>query len=159
MKKILIPTDFTTGSLQLVEYVILNYPDSYIDIILLAGYKLPDNRITLMHFNGREQINKQLNDDFISAKKSLVHQHKKNINSISIQLFTGVNSYAFNNFLIKLNANDAIVPKEKSLCYHGKRWFDPTKYLRKNVTNIVEVPYKVSTELPQQKFSLINIFN
>ncbi|WP_432411186.1 hypothetical protein [Rasiella sp. SM2506] len=159
MRKILIPTDFTVESLQLVEYAILNYPDTKLDIKLIAGYKLPDTRWGITHFNEREQIRKQFTDDFEKAKRRIVLEHKNTIQTFSFELFTGVNSFAFQNFLEQIDAEYAIVPKKETLNCPNKKWFDATSYIKKNVKNVIEVPVDVSEEITEKKFSLINLFN
>lgn len=159
MKKILIPTDFSVDSLQLVEYAILNNPNTKLHIVFVAGHRLPETRWGLTHFRKREEVSRQCTDDFITAKRSLVLEHKKNIEIISFELFTGKNSFAFQNFLEQLDANDTIIPKEKSLHCRNRRWFDTTRFLKKNVNNVTEVPVERSVEIPQQKFSLINLLN
>ncbi len=159
MKKILIPTDFSVDSLQLVEYAILNNPNTKLHIILIAGYRLPENRWAIFHFRKREAVRKLCTDAFIAAKRNLLLEHKKSIETISFELFTGENSLAFQNFLEQLDADDTIIPKVKSLHCRSSKWFDTTKFLKKNMNNIIEVPVERSIEIPQQKYSLINLLN
>jgi len=159
MKKILIPTDFSVASLQLVEYAVLNNPESRLHIVLVAGHRLPDTRWAMIHFNEREEIHKQFTDVFITAKRCLMLEHKKSIETISFELFTGENSCAFQNFLEHLDADEAIVPKARSLHCRDRKWFDTTKYLKKNVKNVTEVPVEGPVGIPKQKFSFINLFN
>ena len=149
MRKVLIPTDFTIESLQLVEYAILNFPDKKLDIILIAGHKLPDTRWALTRFRTRTQVRKQLNEKFNASIKRITMEHKKNIERVSFELFTGINSYAFQNFLEQLDAHDAVIPK----------WFDTTKFIKKNVKNIIEAPMECAEEIPQRKFSILSLFN
>ncbi|GEQ87034.1 hypothetical protein ULMS_25420 [Patiriisocius marinistellae] len=159
MRKILIPTNFTVESLQLVEYAILNYPDAKLDIKLIAGYKLPNTRWGITHFNEREQIRKLFNEDFEKAKRHLVFEYKKNIEVFSFELFTGANSFAFQNFLEQVGAEEAVVPKEKSLSSSNKNCFDVTNFIKKNVKNVIEVPVEFSEEVTERKFSLISLLN
>lgn len=159
MKKVLIPTDYSVESLQLIEYAVLNNPDTKLDIVLVAGYKLPDTRWAISHFNKSVEINKQLDNDFITAKRSLILEHTKNIETICFELFTGSNVFAFQNFLEQFNAEDALVPKDNILCCHSHKWFDTTNFLKKNVKNVIEVNLEMSIEVKQQKFSIMNLFN
>lgn len=159
MRKILIPTDFTVESLQLVEYAILNFPETKLDIIMVAGYKIPDTRWGIMHFNPKEQVRKLCNEKFVESKRRLLQEHKKNIEFLSFELFTGVNSFAFINFLEQIEAEDAIVPKDKSLFCDEYRWFDASRFIKSNVKNVVEIPVEINEEVSQRKFSFINLFN
>lgn len=159
MKKILIPTDFTVESLQLVEYAILNFPDTKLEIILIAGYKLPETRWDATHFKAKEQFRKQLSNEFMAYERRLILEHQNHIASISFELFTGINSYAFQNFLKQLAVEDAVIPKEAFFHSPNYKWFDTTKYVKKCVNNIVEVSLDVTDEVPQRKFSLVSLFN
>lgn len=159
MRKILIPTDFSVASLQLIEYAVLNFPNTKLEIILVAGYKLPDTRWAIIHFNEREQVRKLVKDRFIIAKRRLVTEHKKNIGKLSFELFTGANSFAFQNFLDQLNVEDAIIPKEKSLYCSENKWFDTTKLIKHNVKNVIQVPLEIKEKMLQNKSSLISLFN
>ncbi|MET7028329.1 hypothetical protein [Sediminicola luteus] len=159
MRKVLIPTDFTIESLQLIEYAILNFPDKKLDIILIAGHKLPDTRWDLTRFRTRTQVRKQLNEKFNASIHRINMEHKKNIERISFELFTGINSYAFRNFLEQLDAHDAVVPKQKTLYCEDRKWFDTTKFIKKNVKNIIEAPMECTEEVPQRKFSILSLFS
>ncbi len=158
MKKVLIPTDFSVESLQLVEYAIVNNPNTDLRIVLVAGYKQPDNRWALTHFIKSEVIHKKLSDDYIVAKRSLMREHAC-IKAISFDLFTGKNSIAFQNFLEIIEIEDTIVPKNNFLKCDGSKWFDITKYIKKNAQNVTEVLIETSMETPHQKFSLNNLLN
>ncbi len=159
MRRILIPTDFTAESLELIDYALLNFPDTKLDIVLVAGFKLPDTRWAITHFSKRKQIKRQLDDEFNEAKSLILKEHKDAVENITFELFNGTNSYAFLNFLEQIHVEDAIIPKETSLCYPGGKWFDTTKYIKKNVKNVIEVPVVLKEEVPQRKYSFMSLFN
>lgn len=159
MRNILIPTDFTIASLQLIEYALLNFPNTKLNIVLIAGFRSPDTRWTIFHFNEREQIRKQISEEFNEAKRLLIREHKEVIENITFQLFTGVNSFAFQNFLQQHEVTDAVIPKSNSIQYPSRKFFDTTKFIKKNVKNIIEVPVEFTEEVPQKKYSLISLFN
>lgn len=159
MRKVIIPTNFTVESLQLVEYAILNFPNSKLDIILNAGFRLPETRWDLIHFNETEQIAKQLSKEFIENKRRLILEHKDSINKISFEIFSGVNSFAFKNFLAQIAADSAIIPKDSKLQCRSNRWFDTTGFIKKNIKNAIQVPFEDAVHVPQKKYSLVNLFN
>lgn len=161
MKKIFIPTNFTSESLELVEYAILNYPDTKLDVILLAGFRPGDSRWSIVHLDPKEEIRQQLNPPFKEAKRRLLLQYKHNIANISFELFTGINSYAFRNFLELHGVEDAVIPTSQMLRYQNYKWFDTTRLLQKNVKNVIEVPFECAEKArrSQWKFSLTNLFN
>jgi hypothetical protein len=159
MRKILIPTDFTIESLQLVEYALLNFPNTKLDIILIAGFKLPDTRWAIFHFSEREQIREQISEEFNATKRRIVFEHKKAIENITIQLFSGINSFAFQDFLEQLHVDDAIIPKGGSLYNPNRKWFDTTGFIKKNVKNVIEVPFEFTERVPQKGYSFVRLFN
>lgn len=160
VKKLFIPTDFTPKSLELVEYAILNYPDTQLDIILLVGFRPPEKYWDLINLNLNEELRGELNDEFQEAKRCLLLEYKRNIARISFELFTGINAYAFQNFLELHGVEDAIAPKNDILNYRDKKWFDTTRFIKKNVKNVIEVPIERAQAVqPQWKFSLLSLFN
>jgi hypothetical protein len=161
VKKIFIPTDFTSKSLELVEYAILNYPDTKLDIVLLAGFRLTESRWSIVHLDHKEEIFRQLNAPFKEAKRRLLLEYKNNMANISFELFTGVNSYAFRNFLELHGVENTIIPTCDMLHYQDSKWFDTTKLLKKNVKNVIEVPIECSEKGRQSQwiFSFSNLFN
>lgn len=157
MKKILIPTDFSVGSLQLVEYAILNYPDTKLDIILVHGYRIPDTKWDILHFSPLREINRLCSNTFIKEKQDLVRDHLTEINSICIELFTGNNSEAFKNFVAMHEITDAIVPCDAYLRFPDSRSFDPTALIRKNVPTVTEVSLKgENMEVRKAKYSILS---
>lgn len=159
MRKVLIPTDFTVESLQLVEYAILNFPDTKLDIRLVSGYRMPNTRWALIHFNESELVRKQFTKSFKNAKRRILREHNNNIERLTFELFTGVNSFAFENLLEQIDTDDAIVPKGTALNGSSNNWFDTTNLIKKNVKNVIEVQMEPTEEVPQKKFSLISLFN
>ena len=159
MRNILIPTDFTIASLQLIEYALLNFPNTKLNIVLIAGFRLPDTRWAVFHFSESKQIRMQLSEEFIEAKHLIIREHKEAIENITFQLFSGVNSFAFQNFLEQLHLDYAVIPKGNTLYYPNRKWFDTTRLIKKNVKNIIEVPVELKEEVSQKKYSLISLFN
>ena len=159
MRKIIIPTDFTVESLQLIEYAILNFPSTKLDIVLIAGFRLPDTRWGLTHFSERKQIAKQMSQEFNSNRRRIIVEHKDAIERISFKLFCGINSCAFQNFLEHIEAHDAIIPQDKKLQCRSNKWFDTTRFIKKNIENVIEVPFECKEEIPQKKYSLVSLFN
>src|SRR5690606_7166934 len=138
-KKILIPTDFSTESLQLVEFAILNYSDVPLDIVLVHGYRMPEVYWEVLNFSAIREVRQLSTQAFHDAKLELLREHKKEIQSISIELFTGNNSLAFKNFLAQLDISEALIPSENFLQFPNYRSFDPTYFIRKNMENIREI--------------------
>lgn len=158
MRKIIIPTDFTPDSLQLIEYAVLNHPNTRLDIVLLVGYRIPENRWSIVHFRKQNEIQNQLSEPFKQAYSRVVLEYKDIINSITFEMFNGINSFSFKNFIEGIGAEHAVIPKNKSLYLSGNKWFDTTKYIRKEVANVIEAPVLLGNDMPQGKVSLAGLF-
>ncbi|GGX22235.1 hypothetical protein [Aquimarina muelleri] len=160
MKKILIPTDFTVESLQLIEYGILNYPNTKLDVVLVHGHRMPENKWGVINFSCKRQISNLTKENFIEAKNNFINEHKSEINSIELDLFTGINSVAFKNFCKQHQVEDAIIPKDQFLIFAHKNSFDPTFFMKRNIKNVVEVHLEnPNREISRKKFSISNLLN
>ena len=159
MKKVIIPTDFTVESLQLIEYAILNFPKRKLDITLVYGFKLPDTKWGLVHFSERGEIKKLTTEAYANAKNVFEREHSDAIGRLDIKLFTGCNSMAFQNFIELLDVHDAIVPTGNFLNFNNSKCFDPTRFIRKSIVNVIEIPTDTSRELQKSKFSLSSLLN
>lgn len=159
MKKILIPTDFSTESLQLVEFAILNYSDVPLEIILVHGYRMPEVYWEVLNFSVIREIRQLSSQAFHDAKLELLREHKNEIHSINIELFTGNNSHAFKNFIAQLNVSEALIPSDNFLQFPNYRSFDPTYFIRKNMENIREISLEGKSREPHKsRFSVLNYF-
>jgi len=156
MRKIIIPTDFTVESLQLIEYAILNYPDEKLDVILAFGYKIPLHEIEIIKFSSMSIIHKATSEKFLKAKKNILIEHSDRLNRINIELFCGLNSVVFKNFLREHNIHDAIIPQNNFICLKNSKCFDLTPLIRKKVENVIEVELNNrSEEIKRTRFSLL----
>ncbi len=159
MKRILIPTDFTVESLQLIEYAILNFPKTKLEIVLVYGFRLPDTRWGLTHFSQLRETNKLVTEEYAKAKNMFVREHGDVIERIRFELFTGSNSFAFQNFVEKLDVKDAIVPKGEFLHFNNSKCFDSTRFIKKNIDNVIEIPFELTEDYHKPKFSLSGLLN
>ncbi|MDC6354589.1 MULTISPECIES: universal stress protein [Robiginitalea] len=160
MRNVLIPTDFTPESLQLMEYALLNYPGEPIHVVLVHGFRSPDSKWGLIQFSTRSEVRKLRSEDFENALNRICRTHGKSIGSVQTLLFTGRNTHAFKNAIEPLEITDAVVPENGTLNCRNRRSFDPTRYIRKCVDRVAEVPYETDQkEASKQQFSLQNLLN
>jgi len=159
MKRVLIPTDFTVESLQLIEYAILNFPQTKLDVVLVYGFRMPETKWGLAHFSATKEINKLNTETFAKAKNAFVREHSDAIQDLRFELFTGYNSSAFQNFIEMLDVKDAIVAKGKFLHFDSVRCFDPTRFIKKNIENVIEIPLETTVEHQKVKFSISSLLN
>ncbi|QWX82613.1 hypothetical protein H0I23_09030 [Cellulophaga sp. HaHaR_3_176] len=139
MKKVIIPTDFSIKSLQLIAHVAQFYPDELTDVLLVYGYRISDIDDKLSHSSSSQIIRKLADGDFLEAKADMQKKFCLNINSIHLDVFTGTNSFAFQNYRDSHQIHDAIIPNKGFLKFSGSSCFDPSKYISKNIATVCNV--------------------
>lgn len=139
-RTILIPTDFSAASLNLVAHVIANAGDHQLDIVLTHCLFLPDSEdIDMRFFSKKELIQSLRNSEFTKACRSMRAQIANGEVLIRTDLFTGLNQAAFNNFIEGNQIDEAVIPKSYQPFLSQKRSFDPTPFIRNSRLKITEV--------------------
>ena len=113
----------------------------------------------MYHFSNLNQINELAPDGFIKAAQDYVREHKGEIEKFSIELFTGTNTFAFANFLEKLDVHDAVIPEGKLFKQMNNKCFDVTPYIVKSLKNVIEVPVGLRKVQEAKSFSFAGILN
>ena len=142
MKKILVPTDFSVRSLKLAAYALKLYHQEIIDIILVYPYRIPLSDSELYGFSPRRIVSELKSEEFLRARNELVHRFYVNIGTIQVELFTGLNSLAFQNFTDRLKVHTAVVPQKGFLDFSQSTTFDPLPLIQKNIPEIHRICFK-----------------
>lgn len=136
-KTILIPTDFTIQSLNVLKSVLSNNSSntSY-NIILLHGLSLDDSIRDLLYFSKYKHIEALTNPEFEEACEVIKNKFDSQISSLRIDLFTGFNVSAFNNYL-EGNKVEEIFVSDKKQVFSNKNSFNLSRFIEKcNITPI-----------------------
>lgn len=139
MKKILIATDLSKESLDLVKEAIHFFPDEKLEIILGLGYRMPANRTELWLFKPRRFAAGIMSDDFRERLAYLRRKFPDRIKSVNLEFFSGVNIFSFRNFLTIHNIDIALIPSDGFLKYRDSRFFNLVKFIRKSGLPFEEV--------------------
>ncbi|MDA3613701.1 hypothetical protein [Polluticaenibacter yanchengensis] len=157
---ILIPTDFSIGSLQVLkEFLNKQEDNSKVNIIFAAGYTTSSSISDLLFFS-KHRIIKTLNlDAFDDAVKIIENKYNNKVNLTKIEFFTGWNQRSFINFLEGNDVDQIIYSKEEQLKSIHKSWFDITPLVRKikYKQTAVEVDYDI--EYPREYIALSPLFS
>jgi hypothetical protein len=145
--------------LQLIEYAILNFPKTKLHVILVYGFRLPDSRWGLTHFSAKREINRLTTESYAKAMRTFLREHSGDIDRLQIELFSGCNSFAFQNFSEQLDVKDAVVPKGKFLQFDQPKCFDPIRLIKKNMEHVIEIPLEMDRVPQKTKFSLLSLLN
>ncbi|MGV3697789.1 hypothetical protein [Flavobacterium sp.] len=130
-KTIVIPTDFTVQSLNVLKTVLNQYPsDEKYNIILLHGFSLSDSIRDLLFFSKPSQIHSLMNSEFEEAYEVIRNKFDSQIGSLKIDLFTGYNVSAFNTYL-EVNGVEHIFASDRKPEFGHKNSFDLSRFIHK----------------------------
>lgn len=130
-KTILIPTDFTVQSLNILKSVLSNKAsNTTFDVILLHGLSLSDSIRDLLFFSKHEQIGTLTTPEFEEAYEVIKNKFDSQISSLRIDLFTGYNVSAFNNYL-EGNKVEEIFISAKQQIFSNKNSFNLDRFIAK----------------------------
>jgi len=158
MRNLLIPTDLTCESLQLIEYAILNVPNEKLNIHLVHGYKLPEFRWSLLQFSKKHQAARLMKKDFKKTIENLKKEHASKINDIEVHVLYGNSLEEFRSFIDQLNIKTAVIGKSVESQKSSNRSFSTIKYILKTVNDVIEVPFTQTETSFHPYFSFANVF-
>ena len=139
MRKILIPTDLSVRSLELIHAVPFFYPNEMVEVVLVYPYGIPLWGSKLYWFSKSKVIDDLTKEKFHRKKSAVLKKYFRHIHNIEIQLLIGKNSYAFQKFREYHQINDAILPQEKLKGFDKNYSFDVTGFIEKNIKTIYRV--------------------
>ncbi|WP_153796887.1 hypothetical protein [Foetidibacter luteolus] len=132
MKNVLIPTDFTLETLQLVNKTAEALKGEKFNAVLFHAFDLPDSIIDLM-FIGREKIYSGLvSDDFRNQCKKVKNLYFETINSVCVKYMYGNTVRVFKNFADANNISLIVLPEELRLQLPHKYSMNPVSILKKS---------------------------
>lgn len=138
---ILIQTDFRAESLILIKTAIQNNPDKKLDIVLVHGVEMTDSITELLFFSKFKLLKKISNDAFDGGLADIRNDYAANINSLRVELFTGFNQAAFNNFLEANRISQIFLANEYAFKSNYKHSKDLTSFINKSVQKKVEISW------------------
>lgn len=148
-KTVLIPTDFTIQSLNILKTFLNQNPNNQYNIVLTHGINIGDSIRDLLFFSKNKQIEILSNEAFNEAFEVIKNKFGSQINSIKIDFFTGNNQAAFNNFIEGNQINQIVDPNYK-MTFSTRKSFDFSRFFNKckaeitvmEITNHLNIPEK-----------------
>ncbi|WP_443939787.1 hypothetical protein [Pedobacter sp. MW01-1-1] len=99
MKTILVPTDFSLESTQIIEAIVAQQGDEKVNIIFLHAFKLSDSITDMLMLSRRSRDYETVPDEFYERLKQSKSAHAQTINNMGIEYFYGSTVAAFKNFI------------------------------------------------------------
>jgi len=137
-KTILIPTDFSVESLNLLKFAATQNEDTQLDVIFLYCSYLSDSIRDLLFYSPTKIINEARNPQFEEALSILKNKYTTTIYSTRFEHFHGFSKNAFENYLFINEIEEVFVPINYQLDTSGPR-FDPVPFLQQCDVTITEV--------------------
>ena len=159
MQKILIPTDFTIESIQVLkEYLATLNTEEHVSIVLCAGYHRSEGFLDLLHFSKHKLTKEFVHKDFSEALAILDNKFGDQIAAINIDFFSGWNLNAFKNYLMANEITQIVFSNEIKLSCKHKKWLDILPFIRKVTTAQAKIKID-KEELPFHQVALAPLFN
>ncbi|RKQ49147.1 hypothetical protein BXY85_0135 [Roseivirga pacifica] len=146
-KKIMLPTDFSVKSLNLVREAIEISNDEVLEIILVHGYQLPNHSITdMLFFSKARELQKLQTVEFLEAINLIENKYTKRIKRIIVDLITTTNRSYLNDYVQKLGIEEIFVPEGFPLSFEGENSFNPSPLLKQCQPAITLMDYSTAFE-------------
>jgi hypothetical protein len=154
IKTILIATDFSLESLDILKKVLKNknnqQDDNQYNILLVSGYDMGDSIRDLLFSSKNSVFNKIRPQEFCDAYSIINNKYPNLINKITCDIFTGSFQRTFNNFIEAANVDEAYYSTSKSK-HLNKNQFDITSYLKKcKHLDAVEITTETAEFVPEK---------
>lgn len=108
MRNVLIPTDYSLASLELVEKTVQSLQHQHLNIILFHAFEIPFYASDIVGNGGKLPYRDIVTDAFRNGCKRLKEQYPKGIQSILLRHLFGNTAAVFHNF-VDANEIDLIV--------------------------------------------------
>ncbi|HPM31902.1 MAG TPA: universal stress protein [Chryseolinea sp.] len=149
-KTILIPTDFSIESLNLLKKAMQKYETSQFHVIFLHCLHSTDSIMDLLFSADEKLIESIVTHDFKEACKILKNKYGERIVTDRIEVFSGITQSAFQNFLEGNAIDEIFVPSEYTFKRTSKRSFDPVPFIRRSGLDITEVSWSQAENAPEK---------
>lgn len=139
-RTILVQTDFTVNSLNLIIKALESAPDSeQVTLVLGYGINLTDSITELLFFSEAKLLSALRSEHFDEALDVIRNRYSKNIRSIEFKLFSGYTNSAFKNYVSGIGITEAFVDRGLEMTLPRNRSFDINPYILKSSLPTTEV--------------------
>lgn len=140
-KTILIPTDFTVKSLNLVKIALQENQgkNHKVRLILVHGMWMSSSITELLFFSKRDLLDKLETEEFRSSCQLLLEKYKDQIEEMILDIFSGINQAAFSNYLEGNKVDEGYVSKNFKLKLKNSHSFDIIPFFTKSKIKLIEV--------------------
>ncbi|UZD22628.1 hypothetical protein PBT90_04245 [Algoriphagus halophytocola] len=140
-KTILIPTDFTVDSLNLVKLALQKNQQSgeKLRVILVYGQWMSSSITELLFYSKSRALDQLESPEFKSCCKLLMEKYDSIIEQMSLDLFSGTNQNAFQNYLEGNQIAEAYYSTHYTFKLKNSSSFSLIPFLTRSKINLVEM--------------------
>lgn len=125
MKTILIPTDFNTKSVEIIDALVLTNKPENVGIIFMHAFGLSDSISDMLMLSRRSKDYENISDEFYAKLEAYKQKYPNHIKFIGIEYFYGTSVVAFKNFIDALDIDCIAYPKDYNFKAINKFSIDP----------------------------------
>ncbi|GAA0879468.1 hypothetical protein GCM10009119_24360 [Algoriphagus jejuensis] len=143
-RTILIPTDFTVTSLNIAKIAMQKSCEHHekINLILLHGLMASTSITELLFYSKRKVLDKLETPEFHASCKLLLAKFEDKIERMTVDIFSGINQSAFENYTSANRVDEAFIPVNNKLKLKNSDSFDMIPFFRKSKLKITEVKWE-----------------
>ncbi|MBE7172950.1 MAG: hypothetical protein INR73_20405 [Williamsia sp.] len=157
MKNILVPTDFSVQSLQLVHEIIKRNPQQKLSIYLVHLVQIPTDIADLL-FARKRHLYEQVPGKFSQAVEMLKNKYASRINLMGLEFYYGNTPTVVNAIIENRNIDEVYVFADHLYNMPLKQSVDMTNLLNKCKVPVVQVQPKVRTNAPAEAHFFSSLF-
>lgn len=147
MKHILIPTDFSAKSLELIRFTANVFADEEIKVTLLHILRMPEGISDLLLLPRHGKHYRLVTDEFRKGYEDLQKVYRQTIKRLHVEFLYGDTNALFRNFLFAQHIDAIVYPENYQFLKPSKDSVDPKALIRKSgcpvLTNVWEQDIKV----------------
>ncbi|WP_316772244.1 hypothetical protein [Pedobacter frigiditerrae] len=164
MKTILIPTDFNTESVKIIDALVLTNKPQNIGIIFMHAFGLSDSITDMLMLSRRSRDYENISNDFYTQLEIYRQKYPNHIKFIGIEYFYGNTVAAFKNFIDGVNADFIAYPKDYNFEKINKYSIDAKTLTKRCGCEVVELDVNefskeeklFDTKMPQENIQVLS---
>ncbi len=150
-KTVLIPTDFSIASLNIVKNYLNQQPaDVRLNIILLHGLHQTDSITSLLFYSKSRMLEELTGKDFNEACHVLKNKYASQIRTMRKDVFSGFTQAAFNQYAEANRIDEVCIPILYNPKFKSKNSFDLLPYIKASKLRIETIGSEVDIPMPEK---------
>ncbi len=159
-KRILIPTDFSIESLNVLKAFLQkeNTTEQY-DVVFSCGYYMSESITDLLFFSKYKILRGLNTDTFMDALSIIQNKYSTSLRSVTVDLFTGSSQTSFDDYLTGQKIESVVFSEQSKFKPCFKKSFDLSKLIKKSTVNKTNIAYKSTTHQSVEADNIAVLFN